>query len=41
MEELREELYRCIELYGMSHSRTIAKSHEMDKLIQEDMEVSR
>lgn len=38
MEELREELYKCIELYGLSDLRTIAKSHELDKPIVKDME---
>lgn len=39
VEELREELYKCIELYGLSDSRTVAKSQELDKAITKCMEV--
>jgi septum formation topological specificity factor MinE len=33
MEELREELYECIEKYGFLDPRTIKKSQELDKPI--------
>lgn len=39
MEELREELYKCIELYGLSDLKTIVKSQELDKLIIKCVEV--
>ncbi|WP_084113488.1 aspartyl-phosphate phosphatase Spo0E family protein [Clostridium acidisoli] len=33
LEKLREELYNCIEKFGLNDPRTIAKSQELDKPI--------
>ncbi|WP_373899311.1 aspartyl-phosphate phosphatase Spo0E family protein [Haloimpatiens sp. FM7315] len=33
MEQLREKLYKCIELYGLRDKRTMQISKQLDKLI--------
>ncbi|WP_034438069.1 aspartyl-phosphate phosphatase Spo0E family protein [Clostridium ihumii] len=33
MEDLRESMYRAIELYGLLDSRTIYISEQLDKLV--------
>jgi len=38
MDKIREELHKCISLYGIKDLRTIKKSEEVDKLIAEEME---
>lgn len=35
-EELRLELYKCIELYGFTDPRTVAISQALDKPITEE-----
>lgn len=37
MEELRERLYKCIDLYGMQDKRTFEISKKLDKLIVKEM----
>ncbi len=39
MKELKEELYKCIDKFGLNHPMTIAKSQELDKLIVEQQKL--
>lgn len=36
VEELREELHECIELYGTSDKRTVEKSQELDQALNRE-----
>jgi hypothetical protein len=38
MDKLREELYECIERFGMLDPRTVSKSQELDVLIVRAMD---